>query len=250
MQAGASLAHKDLAAALELAESLDVDLPLAAMTERRTDEIFGLGEAAVDDRRDGDRWSARSACSSTGSSGRPGRAGPSRWSTRPPRRSSAWWPTAVPRTSTTPSPPPAGPSTRPAWSTDVGLRVRGLRQLQAAFGAHADELRAMTVAETGSPVSFTYSAQLDAPVEVARLGGRPGRGLRSGRPTSVTPRPWASPRTAGCGARPPAWSGPSPRGTSPTRSTWPSWARPWPPATPWSSSRPRTPRGAPPCSAG
>jgi len=43
MQAGASLAHKDLAAALELAESLDVELPLAEMTERRTDEIFGLG---------------------------------------------------------------------------------------------------------------------------------------------------------------------------------------------------------------
>jgi aldehyde dehydrogenase (NAD+) len=52
-----------------------------------------------------------------------------------------------------------------AWSTDVGLRVRALRQLQAALGAHADDLRAMTVAETGSPVSFTYSAQLDAPVE-------------------------------------------------------------------------------------
>jgi aldehyde dehydrogenase (NAD+) len=51
------------------------------------------------------------------------------------------------------------------WSTDVELRVRSLRQLQAAFGAHAEELRAMTVAETGSPISFTYSAQLDAPVE-------------------------------------------------------------------------------------
>jgi aldehyde dehydrogenase (NAD+) len=51
------------------------------------------------------------------------------------------------------------------WSTDVVQRVRGLRQLQAAFVAHADELRAMTVAEAGSPVSFTYSAQLDAPVE-------------------------------------------------------------------------------------
>ncbi len=51
------------------------------------------------------------------------------------------------------------------WSTDVAQRVRGLRQLQAAFLAHADELRAMTVAEAGSPVSFTYSAQLDAPVE-------------------------------------------------------------------------------------
>ncbi len=43
MQAGASLAHKDLAAALELAEALDIELPLAAMTECRTDEIFGVG---------------------------------------------------------------------------------------------------------------------------------------------------------------------------------------------------------------
>jgi aldehyde dehydrogenase (NAD+) len=51
------------------------------------------------------------------------------------------------------------------WSTDVALRVRALRQLQSAFSAHAEELRALTVAETGSPVSFTYSAQLDAPVE-------------------------------------------------------------------------------------
>jgi 3-hydroxyisobutyrate dehydrogenase len=44
MQAGASLAHKDLEAALELADSLEVALPLATMTERRVDEIFGLGE--------------------------------------------------------------------------------------------------------------------------------------------------------------------------------------------------------------
>jgi aldehyde dehydrogenase (NAD+) len=55
-----------------------------------------------------------------------------------------------------------------AWSTDVELRVRCLRQLQAAFVAHADEIRALTVAETGSPVSLTYSAQLDDPV--ASLG--------------------------------------------------------------------------------
>lgn len=45
MQSGASLAHKDLAAALELADSLHVELPLATMTERRVDEIFGLGTA-------------------------------------------------------------------------------------------------------------------------------------------------------------------------------------------------------------
>ncbi len=46
MRAGASLAHKDLAAALELAETLDVELPLATMTEHRVDEIFGLGGTA------------------------------------------------------------------------------------------------------------------------------------------------------------------------------------------------------------
>jgi aldehyde dehydrogenase (NAD+) len=50
------------------------------------------------------------------------------------------------------------------WSTDVGRRVTGLRQLQQAFERHADEIRAMTVAESGSPLSLTYSAQLDSPV--------------------------------------------------------------------------------------
>jgi aldehyde dehydrogenase (NAD+) len=50
------------------------------------------------------------------------------------------------------------------WSSDVELRVRGLRQLQQAFERHADDIRAMTVAETGSPLSLTYSAQLDTPV--------------------------------------------------------------------------------------
>jgi len=43
MQAGADLAHKDLQAALALAAGLGVDLPLAAMTEARTDDMFGLG---------------------------------------------------------------------------------------------------------------------------------------------------------------------------------------------------------------
>ena len=70
--------------------------------------------------------------------------------------------------STTPSGPstrPAAPSTTTSWSTDVALRVRCLRQLQAAMRAHADELRAMTIAETGSPLFMTRSAQLDDPVE-------------------------------------------------------------------------------------
>ena len=43
MQSAADLAHKDLRAALELADALGVDLPLAAMTEARTDDIFGVG---------------------------------------------------------------------------------------------------------------------------------------------------------------------------------------------------------------
>ena len=45
MRAAALLAHKDLAAALELAGSLDVELPLARMTEDRADQIFGVGGA-------------------------------------------------------------------------------------------------------------------------------------------------------------------------------------------------------------
>jgi len=55
-----------------------------------------------------------------------------------------------------------------SWSTDVALRVRCLRQLQQAMTAHGDELRAMTIAETGSPLFFTRSAALDEPV--ASLG--------------------------------------------------------------------------------
>ena len=43
MQSAASLAHKDIRAALELADSLQVDLPLASMTDQRCDDIFGVG---------------------------------------------------------------------------------------------------------------------------------------------------------------------------------------------------------------
>jgi 3-hydroxyisobutyrate dehydrogenase-like beta-hydroxyacid dehydrogenase len=42
MQGGAALAHKDLVAALALAEDLDVTLPLAALTEAHCDDIFGV----------------------------------------------------------------------------------------------------------------------------------------------------------------------------------------------------------------
>jgi 3-hydroxyisobutyrate dehydrogenase-like beta-hydroxyacid dehydrogenase len=43
MQSAASLAHKDLRAALELARTLEVELPLAVMTEEHCDDIFGVG---------------------------------------------------------------------------------------------------------------------------------------------------------------------------------------------------------------
>jgi 3-hydroxyisobutyrate dehydrogenase len=42
MQAAANLAHKDLQAAVALAEDLDVTLPLASMADARCDDIFGV----------------------------------------------------------------------------------------------------------------------------------------------------------------------------------------------------------------
>ena len=55
-----------------------------------------------------------------------------------------------------------------SWPDDVAFRVRCLRQLQEAMTAHLEELRAMTIAETGTPLFLTRSAQLDEPV--AALG--------------------------------------------------------------------------------
>ena len=50
------------------------------------------------------------------------------------------------------------------WSRDHAFRAHCLRQLQAAMETHADELRALTVAEVGAPVFLTSGAHLDAPV--------------------------------------------------------------------------------------
>lgn len=44
MRAGATLAHKDLKAALSMAESLGVDAPLARLTEASADAMFGMSE--------------------------------------------------------------------------------------------------------------------------------------------------------------------------------------------------------------
>ena len=51
MKAAAALAHKDLRAALDLADRLGVALPLAAMADERTDALFGL-EPDIAPRRD------------------------------------------------------------------------------------------------------------------------------------------------------------------------------------------------------
>src|SRR3954471_21050300 len=50
------------------------------------------------------------------------------------------------------------------WSTDVALRVRGIRQLQEGLTKHVEELRDITVAEVGAPVMLTSMAQLEGPI--------------------------------------------------------------------------------------
>jgi aldehyde dehydrogenase (NAD+) len=52
-----------------------------------------------------------------------------------------------------------------AWSTDVELRVRCLRQLHRALVDHGDSMRALTTAEAGAPAFLTTGPQYDVPVE-------------------------------------------------------------------------------------
>jgi aldehyde dehydrogenase (NAD+) len=54
-----------------------------------------------------------------------------------------------------------------SWSTDHAFRARCLLQLQSALEAEREEMRAELVAEVGTPVAVTYSAQLDSPLEDA-----------------------------------------------------------------------------------
>ena len=53
------------------------------------------------------------------------------------------------------------------WPTNRALRRRCLEQLQEAMEAEREQMRAELVAEVGTPVMVTYSAQLDAPLEDA-----------------------------------------------------------------------------------
>ncbi|BBY51463.1 aldehyde dehydrogenase [Mycolicibacterium arabiense] len=50
------------------------------------------------------------------------------------------------------------------WSTNVELRVRGIRQLQQAMRDHAEELRELTISEVGAPRMLTSAAQLEGPI--------------------------------------------------------------------------------------
>jgi aldehyde dehydrogenase (NAD+) len=51
------------------------------------------------------------------------------------------------------------------WSTNGAFRSRCLAQLHQALISHVDELRDVSVAEVGAPVSLTYMNQVDLPLE-------------------------------------------------------------------------------------
>jgi len=52
-----------------------------------------------------------------------------------------------------------------SWAEDHSFRRRCLEQLHAALGAHKEELRAIVVAEVGSPLALTYIMQVDGPID-------------------------------------------------------------------------------------
>src|SRR5687767_9230275 len=54
------------------------------------------------------------------------------------------------------------------WSTNLELRVRGVRQLHQALVDHGAEMRALTTAEAGAPAFLTTGPQYDAPVDGLR----------------------------------------------------------------------------------
>jgi aldehyde dehydrogenase (NAD+) len=101
-----------------------------------------------------------------------------------------------------------------SWSTDVAFRVRCLRQLQQAMTGHSDQLRAMTIAETGSPLFFTRSAALDEPVGslgwVADLaeGYEWTKDLGTARPLGMPAHRWVRREPAGVVAAITPWNVP------------------------------------------
>ena len=51
------------------------------------------------------------------------------------------------------------------WSTNLALRARCLRQLQAALAKRREELRPQIVAEVGAPLALTYAVQQDTCIQ-------------------------------------------------------------------------------------
>ncbi|HEX3963471.1 MAG TPA: aldehyde dehydrogenase family protein [Trebonia sp.] len=54
------------------------------------------------------------------------------------------------------------------WPADTEFRARCLDQLHQALVSHKEELRELTIADTGAPHMITYGAQLDEPIEIVR----------------------------------------------------------------------------------
>src|SRR5262245_43113571 len=48
------------------------------------------------------------------------------------------------------------------WSTNLALRAKCLRQLQAALTKHKETSRAQIIAEVGTPIMLTYAVQQDS----------------------------------------------------------------------------------------
>ncbi|MCR6030101.1 aldehyde dehydrogenase family protein [Nocardioides sp. zg-579] len=103
------------------------------------------------------------------------------------------------------------------WSTNLELRVRCLRQLQAALEGEREVIREELIAEVGTPRAVTHAAQLDNPLADSLLwpaeyaeGYRWERRLedwvdrRSGR----TNQRWAVKEAVGVVAAIPAWNFP------------------------------------------
>ncbi len=62
------------------------------------------------------------------------------------------------------------------WATDHAFRRSCLEQLHAALETHKEELRAIVVAEVGSPLMLTYIMQVDGPVDdLAYWAAQPDR---------------------------------------------------------------------------
>ena len=144
-------------------------------------------------------------------------------------------PTPLRPTCTGPSPRHGAPSTRPAGRPTVALRQRCLEQLQEALEDEVEQLREQLILEVGCPRMLTDGPQLTVPLNDA---------LRY--PVKLIDEfEWETRLTDATDFRggtecPPDREGAGGRGGShhamelPLRGdAWPSWARPWPPATRW-----------------